>query len=67
MGFSPDFGTTDFADMVWSSNRDGLLDVGYDTVVDNLSVGRHRLELTVPDGLGGESTARVSVEVRATA
>jgi hypothetical protein len=64
-GFSPDFGTTDFEDMVWSSNRDGLLDVGHDTFVANLSIGRHRLELTVPDGLGGESIASTTVEVRA--
>ena len=65
IGFSPDFGTTTFEDMVWSSHRDGLLDVGYDTVVANLSPGRHRLELRVPDGLGGESIAKVAVEVRA--
>ena len=65
IGFSPDFGTTDFQDMVWSSHRDGLLDVGYDTVVDSLSPGRHRIELTVPDGLGGESIARVTIEVTA--
>jgi hypothetical protein len=32
--------------------------------VTNLSPGRHRLELTVPDGLGGESIARVAVVVR---
>ena len=65
IGFSPDFGTTDFEDMVWNSHRDGLLDVGYETVVSNLSPGRHRLELTVLDGFGGESIARVTVEVRA--
>jgi hypothetical protein len=65
IGFSPDFGTTDFQDMVWSSHRDGLLDLGYDIVVNSLSPGRHRLELTVPDGLGGESIARVTVEVTA--
>jgi hypothetical protein len=62
-GFSPDFGTTAFEDVVWTSSRDGPLGIGYETLVQNLSVGRHRIKLTVPDGLGGEAAGIVSVEV----
>jgi hypothetical protein len=65
VGFSPDFGTANFEDMVWSSDRDGLIDFGSFTVATNLSVGRHRIGLAVPDGVGRESVARVTIEVAA--
>lgn len=63
-GFSPDFGITAFEDVTWTSSRDGLLGLGHQVVVGNLSVGRHRVRLSVPDGLGGEATSIVSIEVR---
>ncbi|MEU0645989.1 hypothetical protein [Streptomyces umbrinus] len=63
LGFSPDFGTTTDAQMRWSSDRDGLLGDGHETAADRLSAGRHRIELTLPDGLGSESSATVRVDV----
>jgi hypothetical protein len=63
IGFSPDFGTSDFEDTEWTSDRDGPLAVGYDAIVTGLSAGRHHVRLTVPDGLGGESVATTVVEV----
>jgi hypothetical protein len=64
-GFSPDFGMTDFDDVLWTSNRDGAIGVGYEVVTHTLSAGRHRITLTVPDGLGGEATTAASIEVAA--
>jgi hypothetical protein len=64
-GFSPDFGTTPFDNVLWSSRVDGHLGNGYEHVVSSLSCGRHRITLSVPDGLGGEATADVSIDVRA--
>jgi hypothetical protein len=63
VGFSPDFGTTRSEDLVWTSTRDGLLGAGFETFIPNLSAGRHQIELTIPDGMGGKSVASVSVEV----
>jgi hypothetical protein len=61
--FSPDFGTTPLEEMLWFSNRDGLVGVGYETVATQLSPGRHELTLRVPDGLGGESEPVVAINV----
>jgi hypothetical protein len=61
--FSPDFGTTPLDEMLWFSNRDGLVGVGYETVATQLSPGRHELTLRVPDGLGGESEPVVAINV----
>lgn len=63
LGFSSDFGTTTDAQMRWSSDRDGPLGAGHETAADRLSAGRHRIELTLPDGLGSESSAAVRDEV----
>jgi hypothetical protein len=62
-GFSPDFETSDAEDVVWTSSRDGTLGIGYQVVVNHLSPGRHRITMTVPDGLGGETRASVAVTV----
>jgi hypothetical protein len=62
-GFSPNYGTTRFDDMLWSSGLDGHLGIGYECVVSTLRSGRHRITLSVPDGLGGEATAGVFIEV----
>ncbi|MCV2489221.1 hypothetical protein OF117_07575 [Geodermatophilus sp. YIM 151500] len=64
IGLSPNFGTTAFEDMAWSSEEDGPLDVGYDIVLVGLPAGSHRFTLTVPDGVDGEAVAAVSVTVR---
>jgi hypothetical protein len=63
-GFSPDFETTGFDDVAWSSSIDGYLGVGYVFPVPSLSAGRHRITLSVPDGLGDEATAGIFIEVR---
>jgi hypothetical protein len=64
LGYSPDFGTSAFEDLVWTSDRDGTIGVGDNTFTADLTPGRHRLRLTVPDGLGGQTTATTTVLVR---
>jgi hypothetical protein len=66
IGFSPDCGTTASEEMFGTSDRDGLLGVGHEVFIANLSPGQHQLELTVPDDLGGESVAMVTLEVTPT-
>jgi hypothetical protein len=61
--FSPDFGTTPLEEMLWFSDRDGLVGVGYETVATQLSQGWHELTLRVPDGLGGESVHLIAINV----
>ena len=61
-GFSPDFGTTRPQEVVWSSSRDGHLGSGHQLVV-KLTPGRHRITVAVPDGMGQEATADVSIIV----
>ena len=65
-GFSPNHETTRFDDMVWSSRLDGYFGVGYELAVSTLRAGRHYIRLSVPDGFGGEATAGIFIEVRAT-
>jgi hypothetical protein len=62
-GVSSDFGTTVLEDMVWSSHKDGHLGVGREVITNTLSAGEHRITLSVPDGLGGESSATTRIEV----
>jgi hypothetical protein len=62
-GFSPDFQTTEFEDGVWTSSLDGVIGTGYEVVTHNLSVGRHKITLNFPDGLGGEAIASVFVYI----
>jgi len=62
-GFSPNYETTRFDDMLWSSGLDGNVGVGYECAVSTLRPGRHRITLSVPDQLGGEATAGVIIEV----
>jgi hypothetical protein len=63
-GFSPDFGTSAFLESVWSSDLDGELGVGHQVLVERLSVGRHQIALTVPDGLNGSTSTSVGLDVR---
>ena len=62
-GFSPDFGTSGFEDVVWASDRDGVIGTGYELLVHTLSAGRHRISLTLPDGLGDEASAASFITV----
>jgi hypothetical protein len=63
-GFSPDFATTEFDEVVWTSNLDGAIGVGHGLVVNSLSSGRHRISIDIPDGAGGEAAAGVFIEVK---
>ena len=63
-GFSPDFETTDFDDVVWTSDRDGVIGTGYQVITHSLSAGRHRISIGFPDGLGGEASASVFVSFK---
>ncbi|HET7326307.1 MAG TPA: M66 family metalloprotease [Nocardioidaceae bacterium] len=63
-GFSPEAQTTPFDEVAWSSNRDGPLGVGYEVVVQTLSTGKHRVTMSFPDGLGGEASAGVWIDVQ---
>ena len=61
-GFAPGQGLADVAGTVWTSDLDGRLGSGQ--VLDvSLTPGRHRLTLTVPDGLGGTTRRSVYVDV----
>jgi hypothetical protein len=62
-GFSPDFETPDFEEMVWRSDVDGPLGIGYQILAQTLSKGHHRIILTIPDGLGGEVSTGVDILV----
>jgi hypothetical protein len=66
-GFSPDFGSSDFEDLIWTSNIDGYLGVGHEVVLHRLALGRHRISLTMADGLGGEANASVFLVVQSDA
>ena len=59
--FSPDFGITALNDVVWASNLDGV--IGYEVITHTLSVGRHRINLSLPGGLGGEAYAGMYIVV----
>jgi hypothetical protein len=63
-GHSPDFGTPPPDEIIWTSNRDGFLGAGYELTLTDLSVGPHRISVSVPDGLGGEAVANVSIRVK---
>jgi hypothetical protein len=63
-GFSPDFGTPEFTEVQWTSSLDGFIGSGYHVAHYDLSAGRHKITLSVPDGLGGEASAIIFVTVR---
>jgi hypothetical protein len=52
------------ADVLWSSDIDGDLGVGYELVLQTLSVGQHKITLSVPDGLGGNAASSVAITVK---
>jgi len=63
IGFSPDFETAEFRDMVWNSNLEGVIGIGYEVITQALSVGRHRITLSIPDGLGEVASSGVFIEI----
>lgn len=62
-GFSPEAGTTDFDEVTWYSDKDGLLGKGYQVFTNALSKGVHTVSLRFPNGLGKEASGSVSVTV----
>jgi hypothetical protein len=65
VGYSPESGTTSPEGGVWTSDRDGELGRGKQVLVQGLTPGRHQLSLTVPDGLGHDTEASISIVVQA--
>lgn len=63
-GFSPDFETVESEDVIWTSSRDGNIGIGYQVVTNRLSKGRHRISVSLPDGLGDEVRKSIAVTVR---
>lgn len=63
-GFSPDFESSNFDDVVWTSDRDGLVGAGYQVITNSLSSGRHRIQISLPDGLEGEALASVFITIK---
>jgi hypothetical protein len=61
---SPDFETADFEEVVWTSNLDGHVGIGHQLTTHTLSSGRHRITVSAPDGLGGEASASVTVQIQ---
>ena len=63
-GHSPDFATAHFEDVVWRSNLDGHLGIGHQLTTHTLSPGRHRITVSVPDGLSSEASASVTIRIQ---
>jgi len=63
-GFSPDYETVELEDVLWISSRDGQLGIGYQVVTNRLTPGRHRIMLSIPDGMGSEASAVAEVTIR---
>jgi hypothetical protein len=62
--FSPDFGSAGSESLEWSSNLDGVLGVGHELIVPNLSRGAHELRLIVLNAQHAVESASVRIEVR---
>lgn len=62
-GFSPDFGSSEFGEVVWECRTLGRIAVGPYASVFGLPVGRHRIVMCTDDGMGGEASASVKIQV----
>jgi hypothetical protein len=62
-GFSPDFGVAPGPEVSWSTRVLGQLGTGQ-RIVARLPVGKHRIMLHVPDGIGGEVVTAKIIDVR---
>jgi hypothetical protein len=63
LGFSPDFGTATFDETVWTSNIAGFIGSGFEVVTHTLARGVHMVRLGVADGLGGETSTHVQINI----
>lgn len=66
MGFAydPEDGILPESSLIWSSDRDGLLEKGRQLKLRSLSSGNHTITLTVTDSQGQTSTTQVTKLVR---
>lgn len=62
--YSPDFGVSSAEETRWESSIDGYLGSGHFFSVDSLSPGQHRISIQLRDGLHGEASAAVYIEVK---
>jgi hypothetical protein len=62
-GWSPQEGPLPNESLVWSSDRDGELGFGGRLIVDELSAGRHTLELGATDARGERTVAKAVIEI----
>jgi len=60
-GFSPDYGLSAPEEVVWTSDVDGVIARGLVAAPPALSPGVHTIRVTVADGEGRSSAARVRV------
>ena len=63
VGYSPDFETVTFDEVVWTSNVAGFIGYGYEVIINTLAPGLHKITLGVADGLGGEASADVLIRI----
>jgi hypothetical protein len=48
---------------MWISNAAGFIGYGNELITNALPAGRHKITLSVADGLGGESLAEVFLKI----
>jgi hypothetical protein len=64
IAYDPEDGLLPESQLVWTSDRDGLIDKGNRPNLKSLSSGTHTLTLTVTDSHGQKSTAQAPYIVR---
>lgn len=62
-GFSPDFGSSGFGEVVWECRTVGRIAIGPHASVFGLPDGRHCIIMRMEDGMDGEVSASVEIQV----
>lgn len=62
-GFSPSVGSPDFDEILWTSRTGEVLGTGSEVLLPKLPVGRHKIRMDIADGLDGEASATVVIDV----
>jgi hypothetical protein len=62
-GFSPDFGNSNPAELVWASLAGGTIGIGQQLTTTEMPVGSHWVTLQAPDGAGSIATKSVPITV----
>jgi hypothetical protein len=60
VAYDPEDGLLPETSLVWTSDRDGVVESGYRVKLNSLSSGTHTLILTVTDSQGRKATAQVT-------